>query len=376
MGGLLRFLGGLILVIVAVLLVGFLALRRGDIPLETLKAKYAVPASSYMAMPDGVVVHYRDDNPAAPLAKIITGYPGPAHSTGAARGELPANLAAVTTTCAPGQSSADCVAAGPPGYTPTLVMIHGFSASTRDWDDWIRILGPHYRIISIDLPGHGLTSAPKGYKASIDGYADLIDSVTARLGAQKFVIIGNSMGGGTAWDFALRHPDRLDGLVLVDAVGWARPRGQDSGKGPIIFRIMRSKLGLAVLRQIDVKPLIGQGLRSAFVDEKLVTPALIDRYSDFARAPGHRDILMSIQSGARTPVTEATMATIKVPTLIMHGRQDHLIPFAQGQAFARVIPGSTLIAYDGVGHVPMEQIPDKSAADLDGWLKAKVYTGR
>ena len=127
---------------------------------------------------------------------------------------------------------------------------------------------------------------------------------------------------------------------------------------------MRSPVGLWVLRQIDVKPLIGQGLKSAFVNAALVTPALIDRYSDFARAPGHRDILMSIQSGARAPVSEASFAAIKVPTLILHGRQDHLIPFAQGEAFARVIPGSTLIAYDGVGHVPMEQIPEARACSI------------
>ena len=139
---------------------------------------------------------------------------------------------------------------------------------------------------------------------------------------------------------------------------------------------MRSKLGLAILRQIDVKPLIGQGLKSAFVNEALVTPALVDRYSDFARAPGHRDILMSLQSGARTPVTAASFAAIKVPTLILHGRQDQLIPFAQGEAFARVIPGSTLIAYDGVGHVPMEQIPDKSAADLDEWIRTKSLAAK
>ena len=63
MGGVLKFLGGLILVVVAVLVVGFLALRRGDIPLETLKQTYATPASQYMTMPDGVVVHYRDEGP-------------------------------------------------------------------------------------------------------------------------------------------------------------------------------------------------------------------------------------------------------------------------------------------------------------------------
>ncbi len=338
-----------------VLVVGFLALRRGDIPLETLKQKYAVPASQYMTMPDGVVVHYRDQGP---------------DKTGAG---LPQDEASdcqgfTLQACVDKQRA--------PARIPTLVMIHGFSASTRDWDDWIKILKPNYRIISIDLPGHGLTSAPARYKASIDGYADLVDAVTARLGVRKFVLIGNSMGGGTAWTFALRHPDRLDGLVLVDSAGWERLTGADSGKGPIIFKVMASPIGLWILRQVDVKPLIGQGLKSAFVDEKRVTPDLIDRYSDFARAPGHRDILMTIRSAPRTPVTAASFAAIKVPTLILHGREDHLVPFAQGQAFARVIPGSTLIAYDGVGHVPMEQIPAKSAADLDGWLKAKVYPAK
>jgi pimeloyl-ACP methyl ester carboxylesterase len=370
MGGVLKFLGGLILVVVAVLVVGFLALRRGDIPIETLKQKYATPASQYLTMPDGVVVHYRDEGPTALGRLDLVGSSAPLTTDKPQR--LPAGN---WTICPPGSPTAPCAKAN--GLqTSTLVMIHGFSASTRDWDQWIKILSPHYRIISIDLPGHGLTVAPPGYKAGIDGYADLVDAVTTTLGARKFVIIGNSMGGGVAWDFAMRHPDRLDGLVLVDAAGWSQPKGQDGGKGPIIFKIMRSNLGLSVLRQIDVKPLIGQGLRSAFVDKSLVTPALIDRYADFARGPGHRDILMRIQQGHRTPVTEASFAQIKVPTLILHGRDDRLIPFSQGEAFARVIPGSTLIAYGGVGHVPMEQIPDKSAADLDRWLKAKVYAGR
>ena len=358
MGGFFKLIGGLILVVAAVLVVGFLALRRGDIPMETLKQRYATPASRFITMPDGVVAHYRDEFTASRL-------------TSADLGGLAAQIDVTPKDhrCAPYDPMA-ATRAQPLGI---LVMIHGFSASTRDWDAWIDRLCGQYRIISIDLPGHGLTSAPAGYKAGIDRYADLIDAVTTRLGVEKFVIIGNSMGGGTAWNFALRHPDRLDGLVLVDAAGWERPKGQDSGKGPIIFKIMRSPIGLAILRQVDVKPLIAQGLKSAFVDETLVTSALVARYSDFARGPGHRDILMSIQSGARKPVTDGSFAAIKVPTLILHGREDRLIPFAQGQAFARVIPGSTLIAYDGVGHVPMEQIPDKSAADLDGWLKAKVY---
>ena len=216
-----------------------------------------------------------------------------------------------------------------------------------------------------------MTRPPAGYPASIDANADLVDQVTARLGAQRFVLAGNSMGGVVAWNFALRHLGRRDGLVLVDAAGW--PRRSPQKGAPVIFSLMRNPLAGAVLRRIDVKPLIGQGLKSAFLDPKLVTPALVDRYADFARAPGHRDILLSIQGRSRAGVTAADLGRITVPTLVMHGEQDRLIPFADGQAFAREISGATLVGYPNVGHVPMEQIPDRSAADLDQWLRARVY---
>jgi pimeloyl-ACP methyl ester carboxylesterase len=114
-------------------------------------------------------------------------------------------------------------------------------------------------------------------------------------------------------------------------------------------------------------------LRSAFLDPALVTPAMIDRYADFARAPGHRDILLIPQSSQQSGTSVEDLRAIKVPTLVMHGEADRLIPFADGQAFAQSIPGATLIAYPKVGHVPMEQIPGRSANDLDLWLRTKVY---
>lgn len=314
-------LGVVILVLVGLAAVGLLLLVRPDIPYAALQRKYAAPADSYMPLPGGVVVHYRDQGP---------------------RG------------------------------APTLVLVHGFSASLIDWDDWTDRLDNRYRVIRLDLPGHGLTRAPAGYRASIDGYADLVDEVTRRLDAPRFVLAGNSMGGGMAWDFALRHPDRLDGLVLVDAAGW--PRRSTAQKGsPVIFALLRNPLAAALLRRIDLKPLIAQGLRSAFVDPRLVTPAVVDRYADFARAPGHRAILMTIEARSRAGVGVADLSRIKVPTLVMHGEDDRLIPFADGQAFAREIPGAVLLAYPGVGHVPMEQIPARSADDLDQWLRTRVY---
>lgn len=313
-------LGVVLLALIILVMVGLALMIRPDIPYAKLERKYGAPADSYMPMPDGTVVHYRDQGPRD---------------------------------------------------APVLVLVHGFSASLIDWDAWADRLDNRYRVIRLDLPGHGLTQAPAGYQGGMDAYADLIDGVTRRLGAPRFVLAGNSMGGGAALDFALRHPERLDGLVLVDAAGWpnaSAPRGE-----PAVFKLLENPAARVLLRYLDAKPLIAQGLRAAFLDEGLVTPAVVDRYSDLARAPGHRIILMSLQQRGMNRMTPADFARIGVPTLVMHGEQDKLIPFADGQAFARTIPGAVLIAYPGVGHVPMEQIPARSAADLDQWIQAKVY---
>ena len=288
---------------------------RGDIPYARLEAKYAAPGTAFLEMPEGVRVRYRDQGP---------------------RG------------------------------APVLVMIHGFSASLEAWEPWVARLSADYRVITLDLPGHGLTQAPAAYRPSIDGYADLADAVAARLGVTRYVAIGNSMGGAAAWDDAMRHPDHVRALVLVDAAGWP---GVRAGKGgPGVFALMRTPLGRLALRHIDTRPMATSGLKSAYVDRALVTPALIDRYVDFSRAPGHRDLLLRIQTRPATPVTPDTFKALALPTLVMHGEADALIPLADGKAFAGAIPGARLVTYPGVGHVPMEQIPDRSAADLRAFL--------
>ena len=312
-------LGRIVLIVVALIAVAlvaaYLALLRPDIPYATLEAKYANAASRYMDLPGGLHVHYRDQ-----------GNPG-----------------------------------GPP-----VVMAHGFSASLQAWEPWVARLGRDYRIVTLDLPGHGLTRAPAGYAASIDGYADLVDEVAGRLKLGPYVVIGNSMGGAVAWDDALRHGANVRGLVLVDAAGW--PSDTRNDKAPLIFKLMGNPLARALLRDLDNRPLAKSALEAAYIDRRLVTPALVDRYVELARAPGHRDILLAIKERPRSPVSADTFKTIHVPTLVMHGEKDTLVPVADGRAFAAAIPGARLVAYLGVGHVPMEQIPGRSAADLKAFL--------
>ena len=317
----LKWSGYLVLGVLVLLVGAYLALRRPDIGFDSLEAKYANNASRYLDLPSGLHVHYRDQ--------------------GNPRG-------------------------------PVLVLVHGFSASLHTWEPWIQQLGGHYRIITLDLPGHGLTRAPKDYKASTAACVDVVADTTADLGVTSFVLAGNSMGGGVAWSFALRHPDRLKGLVLVDSAGW--PHEQAGAKSPLVFKLLRYPVARAIMRDIDTSSLIASGLKSAFVDQSLVTDPMVQRYVDLGRAAGHRDILLALQT-SRVPMspaqTTALLNTIKVPTLVMHGDQDALIPVEDGRALAAAIPGAKLIIYPGVGHVPMEQIANKSADDLTAWLESR-----
>ena len=290
---------------------------KGDLPYRVLEAKYATPASRFADLPGGLHVHYRDQ--------------------------------------------------GDPQAAHTLVLVHGFAASLQAWEPWVARLTPQYRVISLDLPGHGLTQAPAGYKASSDADVAVIDELTRRLGAARFVLGGNSMGGGIAWNYALQHPERLDGLVLVDAGGWPHPR--KAGGGSIfIFKLLGNPAGRWLLEHIDPTPLAERGLKQAYVNPALVTPSLVRRYVDFSRAPGHKEILLSQNSGPRALVTPATFAAIHTPTLVMVGAVDKVIPPDDSRGLAGAIPGAKLIVYPGVGHVPMEQIPDKSAADLKAFV--------
>lgn len=311
----------------AVILATTLAGCARDIPYETLKAKYASPASKFTTLPNGVTVHYRDQG----------------------RPE------------------------GPP-----LVLVHGFSANVDTWEPWVARLGDTYRVISLDLPAHGLTVTPPGYQTSTEGQVEVIDGLTRSLGLGPFVLAGNSMGGGASWNFALKHPDRLRGLVLVDSVGPA-PAAAEGGPRregpPAVFRLMGTSAGRAVMKSVNLRPIIEKGLKQAYVDERLVTPALVDRYEELSRAPGRREMILAGRGGPPGRISPEVFAAIRTPTLVIHGDADTVIPVEVGKLLAQSIPGARLVTYPGVGHVPMEQIPDRSAADVRAFIDSLPSTG-
>jgi pimeloyl-ACP methyl ester carboxylesterase len=316
-----KFLGVVLGLIVLLIVGAWLKLRGPDIPYETLEAKYAQADSHFVDLPGGYRAHYREDgDPNAPL----------------------------------------------------LVLLHGFADSFTTWDGWVRELKPQFHIISLDFPGHGLTRAPEGSRLNGDALADFVDAFAAKLMLPKFAVAGNSMGGGAAWELAVRHPDRLNALILVDAAGFANDK--PPGDEPWGFKILRYRIGRQILSKIDNRPLIDQGLKADVYDKALITPFIVDRFAEFQRAPGHREILMSVNMGARAASTAELLSTIKVPTLILWGESDPLIEPAAAKKFAAAIAGAKLITYPNVGHLPQLEIPQRSAADVAAFLKAATGT--
>lgn len=305
-----------IIAAVAAVLVGAWAVFRvPDVPVATLRAKYASRASQFVEVLPGLTVHLRDEG---------------------RRDGLP------------------------------LVLLHGSNASLHTWEPWVARLGAHYRIISFDFPAHGLTGPAPDGQYTQDAYAKVVDAVAANRGLGRFFLAGNSMGGGVAARYAADSPDRIAGLILVDASGAEYPKGE--GETPFLLRVVRLPVIRDIAAAITPRSLIAASLDGAVSVKAVMTPAVVDRYWELLRYPGNRVATIERFAQGYASVPIADLARITAPVLILWGRDDRFIPVASADYFARALPHSRTIIYDGIGHLPMEEAPDSSASDVAAFL--------
>lgn len=254
---------------------------------------------------------------------------------------------------------------------PALLLIHGSNSSLHTWEPWVKRLGGTYRIISLDLTGHGLTGPHPKRDYKVETTVGVVDAVMMKLGVARFAVAGNSMGGWVAWNYALAHPEKLSALVLVDASG--APEAQGTAI-PIGFRIAQSPALRPVFMHITPRALVGKSLSQSVTVQSVVTDAAITRYWELLRYPGNREATGDRQRAYphRVPATREQMARLTMPTLVMWGADDGLIPASAADWFASSIPGARKIVYPNIGHIPMEEAPDQSAADIDAFLKVAL----
>jgi pimeloyl-ACP methyl ester carboxylesterase len=252
---------------------------------------------------------------------------------------------------------------------PALVLIHGSSASLQTWEKLVALLGDDYRIISYDQPGHGLTGPAPDDDYSAAGMARALDAVTEAAGIEHFFLAGNSMGGWVAWRYALVHPERVDGLILIDAAGAPLLPGETPPPLNLGFRLLKIKWLRPLLEQITPRSVVERSLKDTVADDSLVDDEMVDRYWELLRYPGNRRGAALRADTDREEAMFDRASEINAPTLILWGADDQLIYATAADTFASRIPKARKVVYPSVGHIPMEEIPDAVAADIRAFVE-------
>jgi pimeloyl-ACP methyl ester carboxylesterase len=253
---------------------------------------------------------------------------------------------------------------GPRDDPVPIVLLHGTSASLHTWDGWVGALSGERRVIRFDLPAFGLTGPDPHNDYSIEAYVRFVSAVVDQLGVQQFVLAGNSLGGQIAWGTALAMPLRVKKLVLIDSAGYAL----NPTSVPIGFRAVRTP-GLRVLMEYVLpRGVVGSSVRSVYGDPSRVTPELVDRYYDLTLRTGNRKAL-AFRMEQRLSGEEASIKLLKLPTLVLWGAKDGLIPLDNGKRFESDIAGSKLVVFEDLGHVPHEEDPLRTVAAFKAFLK-------
>lgn len=244
---------------------------------------------------------------------------------------------------------------------PAVILLHGFGASLETWEPWAAALSARHRVIRFDLPGFGLTGAdPTGDYS--DGramtiLADLMD----RLGVRRASVVGNSLGGRIAWNFAARHPERVSRLVLISPDGFASP-------GFAYDRPAETPLMMRALPYVAPRALLRANLAAAYANPAALSEATVTRYRDLMLAPGVRRAILARLGQVVLRDPAPTLARVEAPTLLLWGEKDAMIPIGNAADYLRDMPHAALVRLPGLGHVPFEEDPLGSLPPVERFL--------
>jgi len=295
------------------IMVLMLAFYQPDIPVDRLKEKYATSSSQFVPLA-GMNVHFRDEGP--------------------------------TTDTIP------------------LVLLHGTSSSLLTWDacskEWIK----DHRVIRMDLPGFGLTGPNPEQDYSIKTYVAFLNSFLQERNVMQCYLVGNSLGGLIAFHFAATYPDKVKKVILIDPAGYPIK----NAKGSLAFKLGKIPVLKNILTIITPISIVRKSLEDAYGNKNLVSDEVVEQYRDMACREGNRKALLirlqNDQSGDTTLVSKLTM-----PTLVIWGTLDQLIPLNNAYKFQRDLPSDTLVVLQDVGHVPMEETPQLVIPIVNKFIK-------
>ena len=311
----------------SILIILFLSIYNSvyfDIPKNEIISKHANGASDFLELADGSKIHFRDEGNKDDKA---------------------------------------------------LLLVHGFNGSLFNYEPLVPYLSDNYRVISLDLPAHGLTGAVESDLYSHKAYQNIIEEVVKILEVDKFYFVGHSMGGMIAWRYALDNLDQLNGLIIIGSAFFGNEQEfedfQNINAPPLAFELIESKFFIRLLEFITPRILVKEGISQSVYDQSIVTNELVDQFHDIILMEGTR-----VSIGKLAEVHEDNfianpldLRKITIPSLIIHGEEDNLVDIKFIGHFVEQIPNVELISYPNVGHMPPMEIPEQLSNDIEAFIK-------
>lgn len=248
-----------------------------------------------------------------------------------------------------------------PRDAPAVILLHGFGSSLHTWEAWAEALSARFRVIRFDLPGTGLS-----HPDALGDYSDarsmaVLNALMDRSGLTRATLIGHSMGGRIAWNFAAQYSGRVEKLVLVAPDGFAS-QGFAYDTAPKVSAMVK------LMRYVLPRALLKMSLVPAYADPSRLSEDTITRYHDLMRSPGGREALIARMEQLRLTDPTPRLRSITAPTLLLWGDRDAMIPVAHAKDYEALLPTSSTVVLPGVGHIPHEETPDISVRPVFEFL--------
>lgn len=246
------------------------------------------------------------------------------------------------------------------GSGKPLLMIHGFGGHYRNFNKLAEEFKGEYRVIRVDLPGFGLSDCPpvdENHPQYVKLYRDFFTFFLDSLHLDSMYVVGNSMGGMMAWNIAALDPSRVSKLVLLGSAG---------------YDLEKTANGLIIIRYKALSKIFDKGLplfmsksgaERCYGDPSKVDMTEVQNNNEITNKEGNLQHMLSMARDKDFPDT-ALIKQVKCPTLIIWGKQDHIVPLEHAYRFKRDIPNSELVLFDTCGHVPMIEKTKETSAEM------------
>ena len=294
-----------------------------DIPKENVIAKHAKGASEFIELKDGSLIHVRDE----------------------------------------GNKNGN-----------TLVLIHGSNGSLFNFESMNKFLIDDFRVLSLDLPAHGLTGPVNSSNYSFDGFIRVINEVLEIKKINQFFLAGHSMGGRVVWNYTIDYPEKVNGLIIIGSLFLANEaeyREFQSGNAPpIVFKLLEIPFFRMLLGYITPRIMVSQVLKQMVYDQTIMTDELIDQFHEIILFEGSRKAMgyVIVNTDNNFVADPKLLQEINVPTMILHGEEDSVVDVRYNRHFLENIPDIKLISYPKVGHTPPMEIPEILAEDIKNFI--------